>query len=216
MQIHGPNAPQRVPDWRIDQSSSTAPTASPAPKPPSVQSPHAPMPPPPPHRSLPLAAATACVAVLLVLAGGCQPEAASDAGERASSAAPPTQTFGEDVDRSAAVPATAVPDRAMAYDGKSVTVRGSIREVCQAQGCWLALDTGDHRPVRVLVPRTDDGYGFTVPTDASGEAVVHGTLRVASLDRPTRDHYADDGAARPDSVEVQIAARGIALTRGRR
>jgi hypothetical protein len=63
----------------------------------------------------------------------------------------------------------------------------------------------------VLVPRTDEGYGFTVPTDASGEAIVHGTLQVASLDRSTRDHYAEDGASRPDSVELQIAARGIAL-----
>jgi hypothetical protein len=65
--------------------------------------------------------------------------------------------------------------------------------------------------VRVLVPRTDEGYGFTVPTDASGEAVVTGTLSVNALDDATRDHYESDGAARPDSVEVQIAARGIEL-----
>lgn len=151
------------------------------------------------------------MAVLLVFAGGCQPEAASDADEQEPSAAPITQAFGEEVDRSAALAVPALRDRATARDGQPVTVRGPIREVCQRKGCWLALGADGDRPVRVLVPRTDDGYGFTVPTDASGEAIVHGTLRVASLDRSTRDHYADDGASRPDSVELQIAARGIAL-----
>jgi hypothetical protein len=151
------------------------------------------------------------MAVLLVFAGGCQPEAASDVDEQEPSAAPITQAFGEEVDRSAALAVPALRDRATARDGKSVTVRGSIREVCQRKGCWLALGNDGDRPVRVLVPRTDEGYGFTVPTDASGEAIVHGTLRVASLDRSTRDHYAEDGASRPDSVELQIAARGIAL-----
>jgi len=65
--------------------------------------------------------------------------------------------------------------------------------------------------VRVLVPRIDGGYGFTVPTDASGEAIVSGTLSIQPLDTATRDHYESDGAARPDSVEVQIAARGIKI-----
>jgi hypothetical protein len=74
------------------------------------------------------------------------------------------------------------------------------------------MDAGTARPVRVLVPRTDEGYGFTVPTDASGEAVVHGTLSIEALDTATRDHYESDGAARPDSVEVQIAARGITIS----
>ena len=151
------------------------------------------------------------MAVLLVFAGGCQPEAGSDADEENSSAVPIAQTFGEEVDRSAALAVPALRDRATARDGQPVTVRGPIREVCQRKGCWLALGADGDRPVRVLVPRTDDGYGFTVPTDASGEAIVHGTLRVASLDRSTRDHYAEDGASRPDSVELQIAARGIAL-----
>ena len=61
------------------------------------------------------------------------------------------------------------------------------------------------------MPRTDDGYGFTVPTDASGEAIVSGTLSIQPRDTAARDHYESDGAARPDSIEVQIAARGIEI-----
>jgi len=65
--------------------------------------------------------------------------------------------------------------------------------------------------VRVMVPRTDSGYAFTVPIDAEGEATVQGTVRLRSLSNDERDHYESDGAARPNSVEVQIAARGIEL-----
>ena len=123
-----------------------------------------------------------------------------------------SETYGEAVDPKQAVAVRTVVDSAQEYDGSDVTVRGRIAQVCEKKGCWLSMDAGTARPVRVLVPRTDDGYGFTVPTDASGEAVVHGTLSVQPLDPATRDHYESDGAARPDSVEVQIAARGIQIS----
>ncbi|NBC85044.1 MAG: hypothetical protein GVY25_02485, partial [Bacteroidetes bacterium] len=44
-----------------------------------------------------------------------------------------------------------------------------------------------------------------------GEAMVQGTVRLRSLSNDERDHYAEDGAVRPDSLEIQIAAAGIAL-----
>jgi len=133
--------------------------------------------------------------------------------ERADANAAPvtSETYGEAVDAKQAVPVQAVVGSAQEYDGADVTVHGRIAQVCAKKGCWLSMDAGTARPVRVLVPRTDDGYGFTVPTDASGEAVVSGTLSIKTLDTATRDHYESDGAARPDSVEVQIAARGIEI-----
>jgi len=122
-----------------------------------------------------------------------------------------SKTYGEAVDAQMAVAVRTVVDSAQTYDGADVTVQGRISEVCAKKGCWLSMDAGTARPVRVLVPRTADGYGFTVPTDASGEAIVSGTLSIKTLDTATRDHYESDGAARPDSVEVQIAARGIEI-----
>jgi len=165
-------------------------------------------------RTAPLAA---CLVLLGLVWGGCQtdpdPNDASTATTTAETVAA-EQAFGDAVDLSDPVPASALAARATDWEGRDVTVQGRIGEVCQMKGCWLALDAGEGCPIRVLVPRTDDGYGFTVPTDASGEAVVEGTVRLASLDRATRDHYADDGATRPDSVEIQIAARGVALVGG--
>jgi hypothetical protein len=90
-----------------------------------------------------------------------------------------------------------------------VTVRGRISTVCQKKGCWLALDTGTAMPIRVLVPRTDDGYEFTVPTTLAGQATVRGTLQTVDLDTATQKHLTEDGAAPARTREVQIAATGI-------
>lgn len=96
--------------------------------------------------------------------------------------------------------------------GPSVTVEGRVSKVCQKKGCWLALDTGDAMPLRVTVPRTDAGdYAFTVPTDLTGWATVSGTLEQVTLDAPTQQHLADDGAAPTSTTELRLAAAGIAV-----
>ena len=165
----------------------------------------------PPLRTTHLAA---CLVLLGLVWGGCRTDAdpndASSADTTAETVAV-EQAFGAEVDVNDSMSASDLAARASDWEGRDVTVRGRIGEVCQKKGCWLALDAGEGRPIRVLVPRTEDGYGFTVPTGASGEAVVHGTLSIQPLDTATRDHYESDGAARPDSVEVQIAARGIQI-----
>ena len=162
------------------------------------------------QRTLVLVSLTLVAAVIL---GACrsEPSATDPSDFSAEVQTSKVQTFGEEVPTDEAVPVKTLADNPAAHDGRTVTLSGRITQVCQKKGCWLALDAGDARPVRVLVPRTDEGYGFTVPTDASGEAVVTGTLSVNALDDATRDHYESDGAARPDSIEVQIAARGIEL-----
>ncbi len=136
-----------------------------------------------------------------VLAGACQSEPSSPP----DAAAQDVQTYGASVDTAAAEVA-AKPSR---LADTTVTVQGRISTVCQKKGCWLALDTGTAMPIRVLVPRTDDGYEFTVPTTLAGEATVTGTLRTVELDSTTQNHLAEDGAASARAREVQIAATGI-------
>ena len=151
------------------------------------------------------------VFILSACQSGDPPPATNESADAKTTSAA-SETYGEAVDAEQAVAVRTVVDAAQEYDGADVTVRGRIAQVCEKKGCWLSMDAGTARPVRVLVPRTGEGYGFTVPTDASGEAVVHGTLSIQLLDTATRYHYKSDGAARPDSVEVQIAARGIQIS----
>jgi hypothetical protein len=163
-------------------------------------------------RSLSLVLASVFFLFLLSACQSSDQAPALDEGADSDPTSATSETYGESVDAHQAIPVRTAVRSAQEYDGADVTVQGRIAQVCAKKGCWLAMDAGTARPVRVLVPRTDEGYGFTVPTDASGEAVVHGTLSVKALDTATRDHYESDSAARPDSVEVQIAARGITIS----
>ena len=142
---------------------------------------------------------------LAVIVGGCQSEPAS---------APDTsdttvQTYGASVDTASARAAGAVAAEPAALEGTTVTVRGRISTVCQKKGCWLALETGTAMPIRVLMPRTDDGYEFTVPKTLAGQATVTGTLKTAKLDAAMQKHLEEDGAAPARAQEVQIAATGL-------
>ncbi|MFP4228699.1 MAG: DUF4920 domain-containing protein [Salinivenus sp.] len=144
-------------------------------------------------------AALVCIAVI---AGACQSEPSSGPGTT-------VQTYGASVDTASVRAAADVASKPSALEGADVTVRGRISTVCQKKGCWLALETDTAMPIRVLVPRTDDGYEFTVPTTLTGQATVTGTLETVELDTTTQKHLEEDGAAPARAQEVQIAATGL-------
>ncbi len=60
------------------------------------------------------------------------------------------------------------------YTGKQVQVKGKITEVCQMQGCWMALtDTASNQMIRIKV---NDGE-IVFPTEAVGKnAIAEGKL----------------------------------------
>ena len=150
---------------------------------------------------------------VIMIAGACQSKSSSDA-DPSSDADATVQTYGASVEEASARAASEVAAAPSAHAGTTVTVTGRISSVCQKKGCWLALDTGTDRPIRVLVPRTDDGYAFTVPTTLAGQATVTGTLRTVALDAATQEHLAEDGAAPAHAQEVQIVATGLRVVPG--
>lgn len=55
------------------------------------------------------------------------------------------------------------------YTGKQVQVKGKITEVCQMQGCWMALtDTASGKMIRIKV---NDGE-IVFPTESVGKSAV--------------------------------------------
>jgi hypothetical protein len=140
------------------------------------------------------------------LLAACRPEAPPE-----SPAAPDNyDVFGETISAEGAVPVRTVVDAAEQYDGQTVKLEGTVYEVCQMAGCWLSVDAGDGRYVRVAVPRNDDGsYVFTVPTDISGRhAVVEGALAAVTLDAETREHLAEDAGHAQDGMDHHEGAEG--------
>jgi hypothetical protein len=120
-------------------------------------------------------------------------------------------------DTTAALPAEAVMAQAEALDGQTVTVSGTLRNVCQMAGCWATIET-EGGTIRIGVPKNTDGtYVYTMPKDIAGRRVVaHGTLQRATLSAEDADHLArESGAAVSDTTtfkdtpELRLEATGV-------
>lgn len=68
-------------------------------------------------------------------------------------------------------------------------LKGTIKEVCQAKGCWMRVDLSNGEEVFV---RFKD-YGFFVPTDVAGnEVVMNGKAFIEEMSVEDQKHYAKD------------------------
>lgn len=84
-----------------------------------------------------------------------------------------------------------------AGDTAVVKFEAPINAVCKSKGCWMQLETGEET---VFVKFKD--YGFFVPTDASGDAIVEGKAYLEEVSVEELRHMAKDGG----KSEAEIAA----------
>ena len=105
--------------------------------------------------------------------------------------------------------------QASALDGQTVRVAGTIREVCQARGCWLTFSTAQGQTLRVMThdEGTEDSEAVLFPKDAAGRhAEVLGTLHVAEESVERRRHLAEDGGASAAEVAaITEPTRSVSL-----
>lgn len=107
----------------------------------------------------------------------------------------------------AAVSLDSVAAKPEASLGKAGAFSGRITQVCQKQGCWLVLSGESGEFARVFM----HDHAFSVPKDASGEAVVYGTLGEKKLSAEEAAHLKKDGAAAPAERELQIDATSVVI-----
>lgn len=100
-----------------------------------------------------------------------------------------SQQFGPAFDTTASVAVSDILRQPAAYVGKTVTVKGTISEVCQKKGCWMQFKTDVAAPVFRLKVRDGD---MVFPLSARGKtAYATGTLSVREMDlAATRDYLA--------------------------
>ncbi len=122
--------------------------------------------------------------------------------------------YGEKITADGAIPAGSVAAKIKGHDSLAVKVTGAIVNVCQKKGCWMQVDIGGGKSMRV----TFKNYGFFVPKDISGKTVVldgyahSSTTSVAQL-----RHYAQDAGKSIAEIEkitepevnVVYEARGV-------
>ena len=107
-------------------------------------------------------------------------------------------TYGAKTTMHGAIPASSINSKMKGLDSLAVKVKGTVTSVCQRKGCWLLLDIGEGKMMRVRFKE----YAFFVPKNISGKTVVldgyayNSTTSVAQL-----RHYAEDAGKSNDEIE---------------
>lgn len=99
---------------------------------------------------------------------------------------------------------------------KDIKIKGKVKEVCQSKGCWMLMDLGDGKDIRV----TFKDYKIFVPKDLAGkEVVLDGFAYTDTTSVESLRHYAKD-AGKPEaeiqaitSPKIQLAyeAKGVVV-----
>ena len=130
--------------------------------------------------------------------------AAALAGEKAHFGAPFTEAKSVNQADAMARPAE--------YAGAPVKIRGTVKDVCQSQGCWLVLTDGE-REMRVHMK----GHAFAVPKDLAGKTVVvEGVVEEKTITEAQARHFAeesksgvDPASIKGDQTVVRVVASGV-------
>jgi tricorn protease-like protein len=107
--------------------------------------------------------------------------------------------YGAEITTEGAISASQVLGKLADQESVDLKVQGKIVEVCQMKGCWMTMDIGSGKTMRI----TFKDYGFFVPKASSGyNAVMEGKLSKKMMDVETLKHYAEDEG----KTEEEIAA----------
>lgn len=75
-------------------------------------------------------------------------------------------------------------------------MKGKIKEVCSAKGCWMKLDVGGENEVMVKFK----DYGFFMPLNAEGDVVINGKAFVSETSVDELRHYAEDAGKSKEEI----------------
>ena len=113
-------------------------------------------------------------------------------------------TFGKPLKGLAPTTLSAVLEKPEA--GRVVALEGTIRAVCQEQGCWITLEQGD-KSVHVAM----QGHSFFLPKDSMGRKVkLEGKVLVKERSKEEIEHLEGEGAKNV-AAKVSIEATSVVV-----
>lgn len=77
-------------------------------------------------------------------------------------------------------------------------VSASINEVCSKKGCWMKLDLGNDKEIRV----TFKDYGFFMPLNAEGDVIINGKAFITETSVEDLRHYAEDAGKSKEEIDA--------------
>ncbi len=109
------------------------------------------------------------------------------------------ETFhGKKIEATGALSLTELVSKMEGKKEMPVKVQGAIEAVCKAKGCWMTLDRGNDKTMRV----TFKDYGFFVPKDCNGKsAVVEGIAKIDTTSVETLRHFAEDEGLSQEEID---------------
>ncbi len=107
--------------------------------------------------------------------------------------------YGENTTVDGAIPATSLTSKMQGHTGPlAIKIKGTVTSVCQKEGCWLLVDIGGEKMMRV---RFKD-HAFVVPKNISGKTVVlDGHAYTTTTSVAELRHYAMDAGKSKEEIE---------------
>ena len=128
-----------------------------------------------------------------------------------------TAVYGDSVKNDQVIELANLPKEMVDENKKDIKIKGKVKEVCQSKGCWMLMDLGAGKDIRV----TFKDYKIFMPKDLAGkEVVLDGFAYTDTTSIETLKHYAKDAGkseaeiAAITSPKVQLAyeAKGVVVT----
>jgi hypothetical protein len=129
----------------------------------------------------------------------CTSNSTSEVKEEITSAPVELQYFGEQIDIENALNADNLLASMGESDSLSTKFEGVVVEVCQQKGCWMKIDLGEEKTIRV----TFKDYGFFMPKDIAGKTVVmDGYAKKTVTSVAKLRHFAEDAGKPKEEIEA--------------
>ncbi|QNR23384.1 DUF4920 domain-containing protein [Croceimicrobium hydrocarbonivorans] len=149
--------------------------------------------------------------------GDSETSASSDStAVEASTEAIENHYYGDTINEDDAVDVSQLLAMMNGNDSIDVKLSGTVNSSCQKKGCWMKMDMGDGKELRVSFR----DYSFFVPKNLNGEhAVVQGTAYVDTLDIDFLKHLAEDAGKTEEEIaqitepeiSVNFTANGVII-----
>jgi hypothetical protein len=124
------------------------------------------------------------------------------------------QNYGVKVNTNNAVEVNILEEKLSSNPSFTGKVKGTIKTVCQAEGCWIKLEQTDGSGIMV---RFKD-HKFFVPKNIAGkDVVIEGVATMTTTSVEMQKHYAEDAGKSKEDIdkitepkkEIEFIAKGI-------
>lgn len=128
-----------------------------------------------------------------------------------------TAVYGDSVKNDQVIELASLPKEMADSSKREIKIKGIVKEVCQSKGCWMLMDLGEGKDIRI----TFKDYKIFMPKDLAGkEVVLDGFAYTDTTSIETLKHYAKDAgkseaeiaAITAPKIQLAYEAKGVVVT----